>query len=389
MRVMFLGTTGIGVVTLSKYLPSVTLSYYLDYLVTRKKGVYLPALRYPLTIAAIQTVKRLKSQYDLFHAELGPAIACYAAGVPYGLIIYGVSEIKSLFPTTFNDSIFAPLYRAVLRDALYVTVSTRNVFQAVKLLRPDAKLLGEAMDFGTFSPKPKGERHRKKVVLLCVMRMDQWKGHELVWEAIRRLKNRDAIEVYQVDWGWEPYYSNLKKTAPPEVRFIRPVANDNVRQLYDTCDILIGQMKLGVQGVSELEAAACKIPVLNYSPGDYDPFLPKSNTPALIATTLDRLIEDVSFRETYAEQCYTFVRTFHDPSRIAGQLQHLWDLAYEKISSRPGSLQRWLSPYLMSIGLAYQPMIRLRELFPEFWVGPLASYASERTHRYGGRPISA
>ena len=134
-------------------------------------------------------------------------------------------------------------------------------------------------------------------------RMDRWKGHEIIWEALRLMRNRDRVTVYQSDWGWEPEYSYFKRHAPENVRFIPVVSRDRIASHYRGATLVMGQMKIGHFGMVEVEATACGAPVLVYLLDGSTPFLPKHNDPQSLAETIDRLVEDEALRARYARSC--------------------------------------------------------------------------------------
>ena len=56
------------------------------------------------------------------------------------------------------------------------------------------------------------------------------------------------------------------------------------------------------------------------------PFLPHSNDPKIIAETIDKVVNDETFRKKLAEEEYEFVMNLSEPNMIAKQ----WDELFEK-----------------------------------------------------------
>ena len=167
--------------------------------------------------------------------------------------------------------------------------------------------------------------------------MDQWKGHEIIWEALRLMRNRARVTVYQSDWGWEPNYSHFKRNAPENVRFIRAVARARIAEYYRGASLVIGQMKIGHFGMTEVEAAACGVPVVVYLQDKKTPFLPKESDPRSLAEAIDGLVEDEKMRETYAESCTKYVLMTAGLGDVSRKFTGILDSKASTVRSRPAA----------------------------------------------------
>ena len=271
-----------------------------------EKCIAASPLNYPLSVTCYRFIKEMSARFSLFHAELGYAPACQAAGVEYGVHLHGVTDIDLLFPKSHLGGLLKTRYREALRGASYVVCHPAVLEKALRL-RPDAVAMPMPIDTGQFNERVPRHAFEGDFPIFSPSRMDQWKGHDLIWEALSLMRNRDRAVVYQSDWGWEPRYSYLKQHAPPNVRFIPLVPRQEMASYYAGACIVLGQMQIGEFGMTELEAAACGAPVLAYLKDPETPFVPKRRDAKSLAEAIDALIDDPKGRREYARRCRSYV----------------------------------------------------------------------------------
>jgi hypothetical protein len=173
------------------------------------------------------------------------------------------------------------------------------------------------------------------------------------------MKSREKVKFFQTDWGWEPYYSLLKKESPSMLRYIPVIPRSQIAEYYRGVDLVVGQMQLGYLGLAELEAAACGVPVTVYSRDPNTPFLPKRPDPAELARTIDRLLQDPDYREEYVMECMQYVKQHHDASMLAGEFDRIVQHSHRQEGGRLGL--RDLAQLELGTGL---------ELFEDILGGP-------------------
>lgn len=281
-----------------------------------------PSLNYPLSVSCFRFVREAARSFSFFHSELGYAPACRAAGVPYGVHLHGVTDVDLLYPRSIVGSELKMRYREAVRDASYV-VCHPAVLNLARAIRPDASALPLPVDTAQFNPGAIPREFEGDFSIFSPSRMDQWKGHDTIWTALSRMRNSDRVTVYQSDWGWEPRYGQLKRTAPHNVRFIPLVPRPLMASHYTGASLVLGQMQIGDFGMTELEAAACGAPVLTYQRDESTPFLPKSNDATALAAALDRMVEDPTFRRSYAKRCSEYVLQNFGLSKIASEFSEV------------------------------------------------------------------
>ncbi len=276
-------------------------------------------LNYPLSVSCYKFVRKMSQTYGFFHAELGYAVACNAAEVPFGIHIHGVTDIALLFPRTALGRFLKRPYMQALMNASYI-VCHPAVIEVIRNLRKDALSLPLPVDADQFNDHVEPFFFGQGVSIFSPGRMDRWKGHEVTWNALRLMKNRARVTVYQSDWGWEPEYSFFKRSAPENVKFIPIVPREEIASRFRGATLVMGQMKLGHFGMTEMEAGACGAPVLVYLQDESTPFLPKHNDPQSLADAIDLVIEDEELRARYAQSCREYVLSFSGVAAVSEEL---------------------------------------------------------------------
>lgn len=274
------------------------------------------------SVSWIRFIRGLGQPSPIFHAELQFAPACRRAGVSYGVHVHGVTDVQLLYPRRRIGTFLKSSFRDALLDARYVLCHEMLV-DVVRPLRPDVVPFESPVDLEQFSPEGVSLRLGNGLSFLSPSRIDQWKGHGVIWKALATMKNGQGVKTFQADWGWEPYYSRLKPAAPKNVVFIPVVPRSKIADYYRGADVVVGQMHLGYLGMAELEASACGAPVVVYSKDRSTPFLPKTSDPYELARLLDALVEDEEFRRRYALECRGYVLKHHGAGKLAARFESI------------------------------------------------------------------
>jgi glycosyltransferase involved in cell wall biosynthesis len=283
-------------------------------------------MAYPLSASLMSYIGRERRSFDLFHSELSFSLGCLRANVPFGIHIHGVTDLQLLFPSSALGQLLKSPYAVALNNAEYV-LCHEAVVGSIRTLRRDAMALQSPINTSQFNPNGPSIRFGPGLALFSPSRIDKWKGHEVIWRALSLMENRARVRVFQSDWGWEPEYSALKASAPAMVRFVPVVPRNQIEQRYRGSDIVVGQMKIGYLGMSELEAAACGVPVTVFSKDRDSPFLPRRSDPQELADLLDLLIDDEHFRANYSKDCRDFVLQNHSLEKVAAGFSNVIEQA--------------------------------------------------------------
>ena len=319
--VLAVGNTASVMSTIANYLPSLTVC---EIPVDRPEVQQIARRRVEGPRAPVSSIswfrfmRKAAASNWAVHSELQFAPSCLQARIGYGIHVHGTTDALLLYPQTRIGKVLKSTFREALYGANYV-LCHRMLWQLVRRLRGDAKVFESPVDLNQFSPGGASLRFSNNISLFSPSRIDQWKGHEIIWEALERMRNRAKVTLFQSDWGWEPFYSKLRKISPSNVRYVHVIPRAHIAEYYRGAHIVVGQMKLGHLGLSELEAAACGVPVTVFNSDGNLPFLPKRSDPLELAELLDRLIEDEAFRAGYSSKCRDHVVRHHDAARLAEQ----------------------------------------------------------------------
>ena len=80
------------------------------------------------------------------------------------------------------------------------------VVDATRRLRSDAVAMPSPVDCTRFNPQATPMRLAPSFTLFSPSRIDGWKGHDIIWAGLTRMKEHESVQVFQSDWGWGPQY---------------------------------------------------------------------------------------------------------------------------------------------------------------------------------------
>lgn len=110
----------------------------------------------------------------------------------------------------------------------------------------------------------------------------------------------------------------------PKVRYLPPLSYEEMISAIDDCDIAIGQLCLGVMGMTELEVMARGKPLI--MPFHYDhayaspPPLVNVKDPSGVADAVRQLLDDPVLTASRGQACREWVARFHATKNVALQL---------------------------------------------------------------------
>ncbi len=157
------------------------------------------------------------------------------------------------------------------------------------------------------------ERNDNKIRLLMPYRREKWKGVKdglRVFEIIKKKRS----DVKLIMFGQKPKEGEL----PSEVEFHLNPTNDELRKIYNSCDIFVFPSHCEGFGLPPMEAMACKIPVITTNVGAV-PDITISRKTALISQSGDiedlsrnvmELIEDEQKRNIISDAGYQYIQEF-------------------------------------------------------------------------------
>ena len=186
------------------------------------------------------------------------------------------------------------------------------------------------------------------------MRMERFKGTDLLWQAIKLCKSN--FEILGIDWFGEKteeersFKKKLINEMPSQIKLIPPIKRSEIAKYYTFADAVIANLFIGTFELVGLEGVMCGSPVIQYTNHRKkiivdekeikSPFLPVRNDPKSIAEVIDKIVENSEFRQKLFEDELEFVKKVADPVKCA----EWWDKLFENYARECGSIRRNSSP---------------------------------------------
>jgi len=309
----------------------------------------------------VKKIKEIKDQFDLCIALpwAGARIA-YLAGINYIMYFVGNDITNPPFLNKNYNVIEKSFYKKILDNAITCIAPTEEYYLPLKKYRKDAIRLDRIfVDTEIFKEKLQYDKLKnEKFTFLSAQRVGLEKGIDKIWKAIEFCKS--DFEILQVKWFIEnttveelDELSSINKKLiddkPNRVKFIPLIKREELGTYFAKVDAIMGQMRVGIQGGIERDAAYCKKPVLCFTDqkkfsiieGEevIPPFLPQSNNPQEIAKIIDKVVESEKFRKNLAEKEYEYVKKLSDPKLVSRD----WENIFRKILEKNENLDRKLS----------------------------------------------
>jgi len=157
------------------------------------------------------------------------------------------------------------------------------------------------------------ERNNNEIRILMPYRREKWKGVEDGLKAIEIVK-KVYKNIRLVMFGPKPRKGEL----PPDVEFHLLPTDDELRKLYNSCDIFVFPSRCEGFGLPPMEAMACRVPVITTNVGAVPDYTIPGKT-ALVCQPGDiialskyiiELIEDEQKRKRIAKKGYQYIKQF-------------------------------------------------------------------------------
>jgi len=309
----------------------------------------------------IDRIKQIKDEYDLcLVVSWAGARIAYLAGINYIMYFVGGDIVTppflknpkvSYLKTPVNNLNFLErrFYKKVFDNALVCIAPTDEYFNPLKKYRKDSIRMDRVfVDIEIFNENIKPKKIAKqKFTFLSAQRIGLEKGFDIIWKALTLCKN--DFEILQVEWFIErneeekKINEKLMKEKPPQIKLIPLIKRDEVAQYFVFADAILGQMRAGIQGGIERDAAFCRKPVICYTdperPSIIDgkkvlpPFLPNSNDPQKLAELIDKVVESEEFRNKFAEDEFNYIKNLSTPEIVVNEWNNIFESLYKKYPS--------------------------------------------------------
>jgi glycosyltransferase involved in cell wall biosynthesis len=244
-------------------------------------------------------------------------------GYPYLLHCHGSDLRRNL-----GWPVLGWLTRRSLKRAQRVFYSTPDLIAHATRVRPDSVFIPNPINLERFRPTKPSDGTTTRILLMS--RFEAVKGPETAVGMIRELKRRDPrVQVDAFDWG----VAKSEFADPGQMNLIPTVPYRDMPALLNAYDVIVGQFRLGIVSMSELEAMACGKPVVSHFayPEVYDEPPPLFSTRNIYdgADTLTRLVEDKKMREEVGQKGRVWVEEHHDFLHVAKLVERHYQEALE------------------------------------------------------------
>lgn len=250
-------------------------------------GWPVKGLAIPLRLASyLPAIRKLRSNhYDIVHIHwLSQGIVGLLIGGPFFAQAHG-SDLH----VNLRNPVLRLLTRTVLEHAKVVFYVTPNLLAYGRGLEHKFRYLPNPVQVDeSIELRPPTRLARA----LIFTRLAPVKGVDQIFPAADRL--RTSIELTALDWG--PLAREYVQQYGRVVRFVPPVPHDGIGSFLAQFDIVIGQMRQGSLGLSELEAMSAGRPVItgidwNLYPEDPPPVIAAANADGIVAA-VEKLKDD-------------------------------------------------------------------------------------------------
>ena len=229
-----------------------------------------------------------------------------------GIDIVDVKYFDYLRDKTDNpDAIEPPFSRADQIQSVNIwrkyankmLVSEPDLFRVV----PDAIMVQQTIDMQYWKTDRLPKSDDGKIRILHAPTMRRKKGTEIIESVVDDLIS-EGMDI--------------------ELVLVENVPSDQVKDIYDTCDIAIDQMLYGWHGKFSVELMCMKKPVLCYIDPNYGKYrldLPIINVNySNLKSTIIDLVNDKNKRNNLGELGYEYVKKYHDINAIIDQCINIY-----------------------------------------------------------------
>ncbi len=270
-----------------------------------------------------------KEKPDIVHIHYLPtSLYAFFAGTKYILHVHG-SDVRGLSDNSKTYSIRERIYRKfkiyVLKKAQLVFYSTPDLKRDVEVARKDAIFIPNPVKDNNVLKK-KYEFKDDKINILFFASLSDQKGADIAFPALKELADiyGNKINIVCINFG----YQKDKYNKCEFVNYVEKVSHKDIDKFISQFDIIVGQLKAGAIGVSELEVMMQGIPLV--SNFKYNEFYPEEcpliscDNSADVVKEVQRLIEDEELRKEVAEKQFEWVNKYHKDRNVALKLLDIY-----------------------------------------------------------------
>lgn len=237
---------------------------------------------------------------------------------PYFLHCHGTDVRRNL-----NTWYQRPFIVRSLEEAQRVFFSTPDLAEHVLPVRPDAVWVPNPVGTEFFEPgDPSNGDEGRRPRVLFISSLSRIKGVERAFQVIKLL-NEQVPDAEMCVMGFGDRLHHYENWSG--ITVLPRVAHADMPALIRKCDVVVGQLRLGIVSMSEAEAMACGRPVVGefHYPETYSeqPPILTGETPEELAAHVVHLLDDTEERRELGRRSREWVMKHHDCRRVAHILE--------------------------------------------------------------------
>lgn len=254
---------------------------------------------------------------DLLHINYG--VSGYYGWFRQGVVLHlhGTDVRQDL-----QSKFLGPVVRHSIKTADVVLYSTPDMAAALLQIRPDATWFPAPLPLAAeVLLTPTQPRNGRRIFFAS--RWDDTKGAPELLDLVREIRrSRPTVEMQGLDWG-----KHRHEAAALGVQLLPHMSEPAFRQQLADADIVVGQVRFGVLGLSDLEAMAQARPlVASYTVKDAygsDAPIANSATAAPIDLVLG-LLDDPERAEALGKSGRLWALRYHSASVLQQRLSDIY-----------------------------------------------------------------
>lgn len=332
----------------------------------------------------VKKINQIKNGFDIcLVLSWASARIAYLAGLNYSMYFVGgdittppfIKNSKSSYlKNSVHEKKFFErwFYKEVFKTARYCIAPTEEYYKPLKKFRKDAIRMDRIfVDTTLFNENVISlEQKKEKFTFFAPQKIGLEKGYDIIWEALKTTES--DFDVLQVKWFTErneeekKFNQALLKNMPKQVKLIPLINRYDMPKYYAFSDAILGQMRSGIQGGIERDAAFCKKPILCYTDPSkpiiidseeiIPPFLPTSRDPKELAMLIDKVVNSKEFRDELAIKENIWAKQAYEPEKVSEN----WDEIFIKIQKEFPSINRKLD-------IKIRIILKISSLFDRFY----------------------
>jgi glycosyltransferase involved in cell wall biosynthesis len=282
---------------------------------------------------SFQIRSRVRSDgFNIVHIHFATqALLALIVNIPYYLHIHGTDVRRYLYIAGFRQLI---IY--LIKNAIKVFYVTPDLEQHLVSFRPDAIFLPNPINVDMFQPVP--ETEERKYQVLCISKLDRYKGLEQFIHAIELVwKDRPNVTIAMFGFGNLSAHARQfleQNKDNPNLEIIPRIPYTQMPSLINSSEIILGHQssEYGSLSCSELEAMACeKSVIVNFNfTNAYNEVPPVflSNSAEEARDVILQLLDDPEKAKAQGKLARAWVKKYHERQQIT---QILLDHYQQKI----------------------------------------------------------